>query len=553
MALSPGETQRRRLEVAQQGKADLLLLDEPTHDLDRDGIEWLLHWLDEWPRALVVVSHHRPLLRRFHDFFLVAETGCRHFHGDFDALVEDMRRRADRAEKRYVQNLHRLVDRERRHDTVSRRRQRKKNLGRIHELGRCPSRAKLNGKRSYAQESQGKRGVLQRARIEAARDWAKAARRALAVDLPLTLPDSPEPSGTDVVTLHEVGVRVDSRTVVEGVDLRLGRQRLAIVGRNGSGKSTLVETLVGNRRPDEGTVRGRWDRVAYVAQNSANWSLEESLVEHLVAIGIELDEVARLVRAHRFPLALAERPLSSLSPGERLRAALICLSRRNPVPELLILDEPTHHLDFEGVAALEAFLKRWPGGLVVVSHDDEFLAAIGVDHRLDVASLGRTTCGPTIRSFRSEDLVRLQEIRHAAFAPVFDSFRRLVGEELYALALADSDTGQAQLLDEICGAGSDAHVLVAVRGTRVVGFVSYTVHAFTRVGEIGLNAVDPADAGDGIGTRLYESALEAMKELGAQVATVSTGGDPSHAPARRAYEKVGFQASLPSLWFCRKL
>ncbi len=75
-------------------------------------------------------------------------------------------------------------------------------------------------------------------------------------------------------------------------------------------------------------------------------------------------------------------PLATLSPGERVRAALICLSQRRPAPELLVLDEPTQDLDFVGLAALEAVLAAWPGGLLVVSHDPEFLEAIGVSRTL---------------------------------------------------------------------------------------------------------------------------------------------------------------------------
>ncbi|MGE6761629.1 GNAT family N-acetyltransferase [Corallococcus interemptor] len=75
----------------------------------------------------------------------------------------------------------------------------------------------------------------------------------------------------------------------------------------------------------------------------------------------------------------------------------------------------------------------------------------------------------------------------------------------------------------------------------------------THIGEIGLNAVHPAHAGHGVGTRLYEYALGHMKRAGARVATVATGGDASHAAARRAYEKAGFHAAIPSVWLCRLL
>ena len=73
------------------------------------------------------------------------------------------------------------------------------------------------------------------------------------------------------------------------------------------------------------------------------------------------------------------------------------------------------------------------------------------------------------------------------------------------------------------------------------------------LGEIGLNAVDPRHAGRGVGTAMYEFALACMKQAGMRAATVATGGDPSHAPARRAYRKAGFDLEIPSVWMCKKL
>jgi ATPase subunit of ABC transporter with duplicated ATPase domains len=101
----------------------------------------------------------------------------------------------------------------------------------------------------------------------------------------------------------------------------------------------------------------------------------------------DVDAVARTLRAHRFPLALAERPFSSLSPGERVRAALLCLLHRAVVPELLVLDEPTAHLDLLGLDAVESLLAAWPGGLVVATHDSGLLRSVGVEHRIDLGRL----------------------------------------------------------------------------------------------------------------------------------------------------------------------
>ena len=138
-------------------------------------------------------------------------------------------------------------------------------------------------------------------------------------------------------------------------------------------------------RPVAGRVHCDASRVGYIAQNADNWCLDESLSSSWRRSSRRRPRDRRpLLRAHRFPLALADRPLATLSPGERVRAALICLTRHAPAPELLVLDEPTQHLDFVGLAALEAVLAAWPGGLLVVSHDPEFLAAIGVSRRLEL-------------------------------------------------------------------------------------------------------------------------------------------------------------------------
>jgi ribosomal protein S18 acetylase RimI-like enzyme len=158
-----------------------------------------------------------------------------------------------------------------------------------------------------------------------------------------------------------------------------------------------------------------------------------------------------------------------------------------------------------------------------------------------------------LRPFEPGDLAALHAVRAAAFAPVFASFRAIVGEEIAALALAGAEAEQAAHLDGICADGSGQNVWVVLAGGELVGFVSFSVDADARSGEIGLNAVHPDFAGRGIGTWMYGEALARMKALGAAVASVGTGGDASHAPARRAYEKAGFGVGIPSIHLYRTL
>ena len=159
----------------------------------------------------------------------------------------------------------------------------------------------------------------------------------------------------------------------------------------------------------------------------------------------------------------------------------------------------------------------------------------------------------TLRRAAADDLPGLHRIREAAFAPVFTSFRSLVGEEIATIAFVSAEAEQGKHLDEICAEGSGHHVFAVMAGDETIGFVSFRIDAETRIGELGLNGVHPDHCGQGVGTWMYEQALVRMKALGAEVVEVGTGGDAAHAPARRAYEKAGFTAAIPSVHYYRTL
>ena len=155
--------------------------------------------------------------------------------------------------------------------------------------------------------------------------------------------------------------------------------RIVVSGRNGAGKTTLLNMLAGQRQPEQGRVTGDFSRIGMIAQGAANWQSDHGLIANLQSVcDATLEDVAKILVGHRFPFGLAQRPLKSLSPGERVRAALICLYHRDPAIELLVLDEPTVGLDFVGLGALRDALKSWPGAMVVVSHDRDFIESIDI-------------------------------------------------------------------------------------------------------------------------------------------------------------------------------
>ena len=174
------------------------------------------------------------------------------------------------------------------------------------------------------------------------------------------------------------------------INIRLRRQRIAITGANGTGKTTLLDIMIGDRDPSFGSSYCRRPIVGYIDQGARNWMHEETLLGLLLRTRQDLSpaSIAERLIAHHFPLALAERELCSLSPGERLRAILIGLFARSPAIELLVLDEPTYSLDFPGASALRKVLAAWKGGLVVASHDDDFIQAIGIEQRIVLGDIG---------------------------------------------------------------------------------------------------------------------------------------------------------------------
>ena len=150
--------------------------------------------------------------------------------------------------------------------------------------------------------------------------------------------------------------------------------------------------MLGLKKPDSGTVKQALNQVGYISQSAANWRLKESLFEYLWKNKKQSsnEDILSIIIAHKFPLGLAEKPMLDLSPGERLRAALIGLftsgNQQFRSIDYLVLDEPTVSLDGLALKALKQVLKLWKGGLIIVSHDKQFLDDINIDVRTHLSN-----------------------------------------------------------------------------------------------------------------------------------------------------------------------
>jgi ATPase subunit of ABC transporter with duplicated ATPase domains len=222
-----------------------------------------------------------------------------------------------------------------------------------------------------------------RARVDAARRRVEERERPR-----FDLPSSGLPMGRTALALEEVSVRFPGagRPVLDGVSLHIvGPERVAVVGPNGSGKTTLLRVAMGHLAPDTGRVRRLPDdQTAYLDQHGAGLDPARSVLDTFRARHprVEATPARHALARFLFSDETALRTVGTLSGGERLRASLACVLGGERPPALLVLDEPSNHLDLDALDALEGALRAYDGAVLVVSHDDAFLDAIGVQRRV---------------------------------------------------------------------------------------------------------------------------------------------------------------------------
>ncbi len=390
-SLSGGETTRVVLAGLFLRSPDLILLDEPTNNLDHDSRQALYAALRTWSGGLLVVSHDRELLGLMDRIVELSPLGLRIYGGNFelytaqrDAEAAAAQRERDDAVKE-VRNLRREAQaaRERQERRSSRG---KKNA----EKGGIP-RIMLNYLRDSSDRTSARQEGTFEDRIQGARDAQAAAQARLDERPELNVELSPVdlPAGKAVLELQDVCFQYEgaSRPLLDAVNLRItGPERVALVGPNGSGKSTLFRLIQGEVQSTSGHVALGVERVSCLDQTAALLDRNRSVLENFQAYNPGLSETTCRLTLARFLFRTdaVHRLAGTLSGGERLRAALACVLTGVDPPQLLLLDEPTNHLDLTSLANLEQALRQYTGALLVISHDQVFLNNVGVQRRLEL-------------------------------------------------------------------------------------------------------------------------------------------------------------------------
>ncbi|KKZ18765.1 MULTISPECIES: ABC-F family ATP-binding cassette domain-containing protein [Serratia] len=383
-SLSGGERMRAALCGALLGEADFLLLDEPTNHLDSAGRAWLYQQLDQWRGGLLIASHDRQLLARMERIVELTPGALRSYGGNYDDYrrQRDAQQQAARADLEHAREERRRTRarQQKEHDMSQRR---SAQTLRVVDTLNIASFERVAYK-SAAKESLGTLRKQHQDRRDSLDAAVREAYQRVEEEQPvlLALPGSEVSANKQVLVLERLQLPFVS---APPLDLRIdGPMRVALTGPNGCGKSTLLKTLLGQLTALSGYCHCPLS-TAYLDQTLSQLDPGLSVMEHLGLQDSPLAEGALRTRLAQLQLG-ANRialPLGSLSGGERLKAALACALWRRQPAQLLLLDEPTNHLDLASSLAIETALADFPGAMMVVSHDEDFLQALRPTHRLN--------------------------------------------------------------------------------------------------------------------------------------------------------------------------
>lgn len=389
--LSGGQITQVRLAALTFAAPDFLLLDEPTNNLDRAGRKAVIDLLAAWRGGAIVVSHDRSLLDAMDAIVELTSLGATRYGGNWTRYREQKATELAAVRHDLTNAERRLFDIDRKAQEATEKKARKDSGGRKKRAKGDMPRILAGARKDRSEDTGGRNAqIAERQRAEAL-EAVDAARRRVEILQPLSvkLPATGLPAGREVLWLDGVsaGYRPEQPVLRDVSFAVVGPERVALVGPNGSGKTTLLKLVAGELRPLAGSVRVRAD--------FAMFDQKVSLLDPALSI---LDNFRRLnpkAEANACHAALARfmfradaalQAAGSLSGGQMFRAGLACVLGGRTPPSLLILDEPTNHLDLESIEAVEAGLRAYDGALLVVSHDEAFLKAIGMTRRIDVAA-----------------------------------------------------------------------------------------------------------------------------------------------------------------------
>ncbi len=385
--LSGGEWVRVRIAHALTFEGQFLILDEPTNNLDKKGKKALFEFIKNYRDPILIISHDRELLNLVDQIYELSSLGMKAYQGNYDVYEEQKRSELHSLESKIEHAKKEKKKAERAHSEKLRSQEKRIRKGdREAKKGGIP-RIVAGGLKRKAQETLGRIQTNEAKRSQRLKEELKSlnALKEESSLLYLKMKHEKIPEGKILFELNDVNVHFpESSTPLWRDSLSWtakGPIRIAIEGGNGAGKSTLIKILTAEMERSwvVGEVKPVSVPTAVLDQEYKILNNEKSVLENVYE-STDLDEVEcrNQLALFQFTKDQVFQKVESLSGGEKLKAALAKILLSSPPFQLLILDEPTNNLDLPSLKILEGALNQYEGALIVISHDQHFLANIGV-------------------------------------------------------------------------------------------------------------------------------------------------------------------------------
>ena len=368
-------------------KPDIVLLDEPTNHLDRPMRSQLLKWLKENNLLTLVVSHDRELLTHVVEILELTQHGFEFHSGNYSVYQQNRQQRiANQLQQQYLAKGRLKKERADAQAALEKAEQRAAK-GKRKAAKRDLSKLEVDGMKDQAVVTQGKNKKLQQNRIGTAQSHYQEVQAQMEWNKPIEfeLPDSRVPSNKQILAMKDYQSRFSQHPALS---LAIqGSRRIHIEGPNGCGKSLLLAAVAGRQTQFLGTVEN-FVTTAYLDQHHSTLKDSETALENYqrLAPGFTAQEYRDRLAWLRLRAQKGQQKVASFSGGEKLKLALACELLGPETPQLLLLDEPSNHLDLDSIQALEQAITHFAGAMIVVSHDRHFVDSLQLTDRLHLAT-----------------------------------------------------------------------------------------------------------------------------------------------------------------------